>query len=121
MALTRRTPLRRSGQLKRSPLKTRGGSSPFWQKRRRELFLRCGGRCEYMDIHSPDGRCRMVFGPKGQGMDAAHVKPLGMGRKRHRADDPLNDLSNLLALCRRHHEEMERARLMHLAREKGLR
>lgn len=76
------------------------------------MLERIGRRCEWLDVRQPDGRCRELFGPKGEGMDACHVQALGMGRSRYDWANPLNGLDNLLGLCRRHHEQMERERLL---------
>lgn len=59
-----------------------------WKKRKRELWERCKGKCEY--FHGGIAHCF------SEAIDAHHVIPRSKGR-----DDRLE---NLQALCRFHHE-----------------
>lgn len=61
-----------------------------WIRRRRELYRRAQGQCEYVNI----SRCTM------DAADPHHIKPRSKGR-----DDRL---SNLQALCRYHHDLLDR-------------
>lgn len=87
----------------------------FWQGQRMAVLARSGGWCESKIV-----RCNATFGDNGERMDASHIIPLGMGRDRRNPDDPLNDISNLEALCRRCHLLAEAARLKANAAEKGV-
>lgn len=59
-----------------------------WIRRRRELYKRAQGQCEYVNMEIVS-RCKM------DAADPHHIKPRSKGR-----DDRL---SNLQALCRYHH------------------
>jgi 5-methylcytosine-specific restriction endonuclease McrA len=58
-----------------------------WKKRKAELAIRSGGRCEWMV--AKEVRCR------SQAIDPHHIVPRSKGR-----DDRI---SNLLFICRLHH------------------
>ena len=67
-----------------------------WTRRKKELWVRCQGRCEYL-IPLPGGgveRCRRMAD------DPHHTVPRSKGR-----DDRL---SKLQALCRHHHLKLDR-------------
>lgn len=64
-----------------------------WKRRRVELWERAKGRCEII-IDMLSGRCR------SEAHDPHHVKARSKGR-----DDRLD---NLLALCRLHHDLMDK-------------
>lgn len=83
-------------------------SRDWWQLQRRALFHRTGGHCE---------SCGAPFDLRT--MDAAHLIPLGMGHSRHDESNPLNELTNLLGVCRECHRRMERERLYRLALERA--
>lgn len=62
-----------------------------WKRRKRELWFRCGGQCEY---RYPNGaRCREDC------IDPHHVKPRWPVRN--------DELSNLIGLCRPHHNLLD--------------
>ena len=66
-----------------------------WQRRVKQLRERCGGRCEYV-FHTAEGedmRCAR------EAADPHHIKLRSRGR-----DDRL---SNLLAVCRHHHQILD--------------
>jgi hypothetical protein len=67
-----------------------------WKRRKEELWARCEGRCERVvgidDAQQPV-RC------KAEADDPHHIVPRSKGRN--------DSLSNLEALCRRHHEMLD--------------
>jgi hypothetical protein len=66
-----------------------------WTSRKRELWERCGGRCEvWLEIIGiPAFRCQ------AEAQDPHHI----IARSKQRNDE----LSNLKAVCRRHHEMLD--------------
>ena len=59
-----------------------------WRKRKRELWHRCGGQCEYR--YANGSRCREDC------HDPHHIIPRSKGRT--------DELRNLLGICREHHK-----------------
>jgi hypothetical protein len=63
-----------------------------WLARKRELWERCGGRCEYMI--TPEIRCQR------EGQEPHHVIRRSQGRQ--------DALTNLLCLCNHHHSMLDK-------------
>lgn len=74
-----------------------------WMKRKRELWARCGGRCEF------------AIGRNLRCQSEAHDPHHKIERSEHRDDR----LSNLIALCRMHHETFDWKKLHWRADEAG--
>ena len=76
-----------------------------WRRRRKELWERSGGQCEYMtgDGNGELSRCQKMA------EDPHHIKPRSQGK-----DDRL---SNLMALCRGHHYLIDRRKVSWKPRE----
>lgn len=123
--MTRSKPLSRGSQLKRTPLSRGTGpargkrsilgrtkplrwrpssaGARWWRERRAEVLARDGNAC-------------VECGATGR-LDVAHRVALGAGRSRYRADEPLNALWNLRALCRPCHRLEEEGRVERPRRE----
>lgn len=72
-----------------------------WKRRVKELRERCGGRCEFVNGHVEDGNEEVIgiFRCVREAADPHHIKLRSRGR-----DDRL---SNLLAVCRHHHQILD--------------
>jgi hypothetical protein len=70
-----------------------------WKRRKEELWARCEGRCERIVGVSNDGHYLLPIRCQASADDPHHIVPRSKGR-----DDRL---SNLEALCRRHHEMLD--------------
>ncbi len=93
--MMRRTPLRRTGRLKRTRMRRSSGkakglrlSRADWRARVEELKIRAGGRCENPECRKP-----------GWFHDPHHVRKRSQGGS--------DELSNLAYLCRRCHERTD--------------
>ena len=76
-----------------------------WTQRKRELWERCGGRCEFTDFSVfPPQRCQ------NEGHDPHHLKMRSEGR-----DDRL---TNLLCVCRSCHIALDNRKLKWTKKEK---
>ena len=71
-----------------------------WTTRKEELFKRCKGKCEWIVDAGLDGAVIMVYACGKDIADPHHIKPRSKGR-----DDRL---SNLQALCRYHHDLLDK-------------
>lgn len=91
----KRTPLKRTGGLKRSPFKPKKKNDPEWQRARARVLKRCGGRCE-----------ARWEGCAGAAHHVHHMK--------RRSQGGTHDVSNLLACCflchNQIHSNIEKAR-----------
>ena len=75
-----------------------------WAERKKELWTRCKGRCEALsDIIDGSGEVVFTMGCPEQADDPHHVIPRSKGR-----DDRL---SNLQALCRYHHDLLDKRKV----------
>jgi len=80
----------------------------YWRGELRPLLLeRSYGRCE--GLLPGLGRCPVLFGDDGAGMDGAHVFGLGRRGTREDRENILNDPANVLALCRDCHRWLDKA------------
>jgi 5-methylcytosine-specific restriction endonuclease McrA len=68
-----------------------------WKRRKEELWERCGGQCER--IVEIDEETRQPIRCKEAAEDPHHIIPRSKGRR--------DNLSNLEALCRRHHSMLD--------------
>lgn len=80
------------------------GTKQFWHNRRLEVFKRYGDKCQ---------ACRLRIAT-----DIAHIEALGMGRSRY-IEHELNDIDNLLPLCRLCHTKFDTGKLIFIPSEKG--
>ena len=83
----KRTPLKRTGSLKRSPMKKKHKTDSGWVKARAQVLKRSGGRCE-----ARWAGCQGVV---------HHVH-----HKQRRSQGGTNEMSNLLACCFHCHHEI---------------
>ena len=85
-------------KLGKKPTKLRairkGSSRKGWQAMRQRVIREQGGTCA-------------MGGHPAFRLDLCHLEPLRMGGSRHDETNPRNERESLVALCRRHHEELD--------------
>ncbi len=81
-----------------------------WTKRKKELWVRCGGRCEQIVVNGVSIRYlsdRNWIPQKERCRSEAHDPHHIIPRSKRRDDR----LSNLMALCRLHHELLDKRKV----------